>query len=222
MKALYKLGVAVCALAIFPVTIFAPFFKLIITTNLASFLSQENQILVDDSYSLRQLYRLYMQNRQMLRDSGFSLASLPENVVSALKIPAIVFLTLFLLSLICALLLFFVGIFSKQRRGPVIISIIGAASVFGMNIAFNSFAKPLIKGTVSVKEIFGEELISKMSGGMSSIGEAIQSIFGNSNQLIDIRLFSLSSAYVFMILLFIAVLLITVFYTFANWDKQNS
>ncbi|MBQ6018548.1 MAG: hypothetical protein IJL26_00075 [Clostridia bacterium] len=221
MKALYKIGVAVCALAIFPVTVFAPFFKLIITTDIASFLSKESQIIVDDSYSLRQLYDLYLQNRETLSTSGFSLSALPENVVSALRIPAIVFLALFALTIICAVLLLFIGLFSKQRRGPVIVSVIGAASALGMNIAFDNFAKPLIKGTVTVKDIFGEEMISKISGGMSTLGEAIQSIFGNSNQLIDIRLFSLSAAYVFIILLFVAVLLITVFYTFAIWDKQN-
>ena len=221
MKALYKIGVAVCALAIFPVTIFAPFFKLIITTDIASFLSKESQIIVDDSYSLRQLYDLYLQNRETLSSSGFSLSALPENVVSALRIPAIVFLALFALTIICAVLLLFIGLFSKQRRGPVIVSVIGAASALGMNIAFDNFAKPLIKGTVTVKDIFGEEMISKISGGMSTLGEAIQSIFGNSNQLIDIRLFSLSAAYVFIILLFVAVLLITVFYTFALWDKHN-
>lgn len=221
MKALYKICVALCALAIFPTVIFAPFFKLIITTDIASFLSKESQILVDDSYSLRQLYDLIVQNKQMMSESGFSLSTLPENVVSALKVPAIVFLALFTLTLICAVLLFFVGLISKHRRGPVIFSVIGAASALGMNIAFDNFAKPLIKGTVTVKEIFGEEFISKISGGMSTLGEAIQSIFGNSNQLIDIRLLSLSAAYVFVILLFVAVLLITVFYTFAIWDKQN-
>lgn len=221
MKALYKICVALCALAIFPTVIFAPFFKLIITTDIASFLSKESQILVDDSYSLRQLYDLIVQNKQMMSESGFSLSALPENVVSALKVPAIVFLALFALTLICAVLLFFVGLISKHRRGPVILSVIGAASALGMNIAFDNFAKPLIKGTVTVKEIFGEEFISKISGGMSTLGEAIQSIFGNSNQLIDIRLLSLSAAYVFVILLFVAVLLITVFYTFAIWDKQN-
>lgn len=221
MKALYKICVALCALAIFPTVIFAPFFKLIITTDIASFLSKESQILVDDSYSLRQLYDLIVQNKQMMSESGFSLSTLPENVVSALKVPAIVFLALFALTLICAVLLFFVGLISKHRRGPVILSVIGAASALGMNIAFDNFAKPLIKGTVTVKEIFGEEFISKISGGMSTLGEAIQSIFGNSNQLIDIRLLSMSAAYVFVILLFVAVLLITVFYTFAIWDKQN-
>lgn len=221
MKALYKISVALCALAIFPVAIFAPFFKLIITTDIASFLSKESQIIVDDSYSLRQLYDLFMQNKETLSSSGFSLASLPENVVNALRVPAIAFLSLFAIAILCAVLLFFVGLISKHRRGPVVISVIGAASVFGMNIAFNSFAKPLVKGTITVKDIFGEELISKISGGMSKLGEAIQSIFGNTSRLIDIRLFSLSAAYVFMILLFVAVLLITVFYTFAIWDRQN-
>ena len=221
MKALYKIGVALCALGVFPVVLFSPFFKLIVTTDIASFLTKESQIIVDDSYSLRQLYDLYLENKDELAASGFSLSSLPENVVDALKVPAIAFLTLFAVALLCAVLLFFFGIFSKHRRGPVVIAILGAASVFGMNIAFNNFASPLIKGTITVKDILGEKLISKMSGGMSVLGEAIQSIFGNSNQLIDIRLLSLSSAYVFMILLFVAVLLITVFYSFAAWDKQN-
>ena len=220
MKIAYKIGTALLALAIFPVMIFAPFVKLIVTTDIASFLSSETQVLIDESYSLKSLYELYAANKDMLADSGFSLSSIPENVVHALRIPAIAFLVLFALAILCAVLIVFFGLFAKNKRVPVVLAILGAASCFGMNIAFNNFAKPLINGTITITDILGQEFVSKISGGMATLGEALMSLFGAGSQLLNVKLFCLGGAYVFMILLFVAVILWAVAYTFMEWDKQ--
>lgn len=220
MKALYKTGTALLALAVFPVLIFTPFIKIIIVSDITSFFSSTPKILVDDSYSLKELYELYTANKETISSSGFSLSSLPENVVSALKTPAVLFLIFFAIAILCAVLVFFVGLISKNRRWPMIISAVGAGSSFGMNLAFNNISKPLVNGTISVTDFLGEDLLSKMSGGLSELGNALMSLFGSGKELIDIRLFNLSSAYLFMLLLFLAIILWSVAFTLAEWDKK--
>ena len=127
---------------------------------------------------------------------------------------------LLVLALLCAVLLVFFGLFAKKMRGPVVLAILGAASAYGMNIAFNSLAKPLLKGTVSVTDILGQELITGLTGGVSVLGDILSAFTGGTSQLVNIKLFALGGAYVFMILLFVAVIVWTIFYAFADWDKQ--
>lgn len=221
MKAVYKIGAVLLLLAILPVLIFLPFVKIIVVSDVASLFGSTPSILLDESYSLKELYELYENNKEAIASSGFSLSSLPENFISALKVPGITFLVLFALALLCMVLALFFVLFSKNKRGAMVLSALGAASAFGMNTAFNNIAKPLINGAISVTDLLGEEFLSKISGGMSALGSALMSILGGgSKQLIDIRLLNLSSAYLFMLLLFLGVILWSVAFTLMEWDKK--
>ncbi len=219
MKAFYKIGTALLALAIFPVLIFAPFVKIIVVSDVASFFSSTPTVLLDDSYSLLDLYKLYTENQSVFDQMNFSFDSLPDTLMDAVRIPTIVFLCLFALLLLCAVLVVFFGLFSKNRRGAMVISALGAASAFGMNMSFNAIAKPLLNGSVSVTDLLGEELMSQLSGGMSALGEALTSLFGGG-ELVEIRLLALSGAYLFALLLFAAVIIWSVAFTLMEWDKR--
>lgn len=219
MKAFYKIGTALLALAIFPVLIFAPFVKIIVVSDVASFFSSTPTVLLDKSYSLLDLYKLYAENKSVLQQADFSFASLPDTLMDAVRVPTIVFLSLFALLLICAVLVIFFGLFSKNRRGAMVLSAIGAASAFGMNMSFNDIAKPLLNGSVSITDLLGEKLTEQLSGGMSALGDALMSLFGGG-ELVEIRLLALSGAYLFALMLFAAVILWSVAFTLMEWDKR--
>ena len=219
MKAFYKIGTALLALAIFPVLIFAPFVKIIVVSDVASFFSSTPTVLLDKSYSLLDLYKLYTENKSVLQQADFSFASLPDTLMDAVRVPTIVFLSLFALLLICAVLVIFFGQFSKNRRGAMVLSAIGAASAFGMNMSFNDIAKPLLNGSVSITDLLGEKLTEQLSGGMSALGDALMSLFGGG-ELVEIRLLALSGAYLFALMLFAAVILWSVAFTLMEWDKR--
>ncbi len=219
MKAFYKIGTALLALAIFPVLIFAPFVKIIVVSDVASFFSSTPTVLLDKSYSLLDLYKLYTENKSVLQQADFSFASLPDTLMDAVRVPTIVFLSLFALLLICAVLVIFFGLFSKNRRGAMVLSAIGAASAFGMNMSFNDIAKPLLNGSVSITDLLGEKLTEQLSGGMSALGDALMSLFGGG-ELVEIRLLALSGAYLFALMLFAAVILWSVAFTLMEWDKR--
>lgn len=220
MKAVYKIGTALLALAIFPVLILLPFIKIIVVSDVASFFSSSPMILLDDSYSLKELYELYVKHKDSFASSGFTLDSLPETVVDALKVPAITFLVFFALAVICAVAVFFVGLIAKNKRWAMIISALGAGSSFGMNLAFNNISKPLVNGSISVMDLLGSDLSATLSNGLSEVSNALMSLFGSGSELIDIRLFSLSSAYLFMLLLFLAIIMWSVGFTLAEWDNK--
>ncbi len=219
MKAFYKIGTVLLALAIFPVLIFAPFVKIIVVSDIASFFSSTPSVLLDDSYSLKDLYDLYIANRDTLSSLNLSADSLPETVVEAVRVPGIVFLVLFAVAIVCAVLVIFFGLFSKNKRGAMVLSAIGAACSFGMNMSFNNIAKPLVNGSISITDLLGEDLLNQLSGGLASLGESLMSLFG-SGELVEIRLLSLSSAYLFMLLLFVGVIVWSVVFTLVEWDKK--
>ena len=219
MKAFYKIGTVLLALAIFPVLIFAPFVKIIVVSDIASFFSSTPSVLLDESYSLKDLYDLYIANRDTLSSLNLSADSLPETVVEAVRVPGIVFLVLFAVAIVCAVLVIFFGLFSKNKRGARVLSAIGAACSFGMNMSFNNIAKPLVNGSISITDLLGEDLLNQLSGGLASLGESLMSLFG-SGELVEIRLLSLSSAYLFMLLLFVGVIVWSVVFTLVEWDKK--
>lgn len=220
MKAVYKIGAVLLLLAIFPVLILTPFVKIIVVSDVTSLFSSTPTVLLDKSYSLRELYELYASNKEAIASSGLSLSSIPQNIVDALKVPGVTFLCLFAVAILCAVLAIFFSVFSKNKRGTMVLAALGAASAFGMNTAFNNVAKPLVNGSISVMDLLGEEFLTKLTGGLSSIGDALLSLIGSSTkQMIDIRLLNLSSAYLFMLLLFLGVILWSVAFTLLEWDK---
>ena len=218
MKILYKLSTAILALAIFPAVIFLPFFKLVVTSSVLSlFSSSSGETLINDTYSLKNLYDLWQPYKGNME--GISINSIPESIRSALGLPATFFIGFFILALLCALVIAFFGLFTKQKKAVVAFSGLGLAFTLGMNISFENLARPLVSGTISVTELLGDNLISALIGQEGILSSIITALTGSSaNSLIDIRLLNLSATYIVMLLIFVAILVITVSSVLVEWD----
>lgn len=216
MKILYKLVTALLALAIFPILIFAPFFKLIVTSSmLAIFGSSGSEVLINDSYSLKKIYELLLPLKDKVADLSFS--SLPEAVKDAIGVPALLFVIFLALALVCAIITLIFAVFTKKRPMVIVFAGLGAAGTLGMNIAFSNLAKPLVNGSLTIVDLLGEDIFSSIASEFSIVGSIVSSLFDPS-KLIDIRLLNLSGAYVLMLLAFVAIIIWTISNILIEWE----
>ena len=216
MKILYKLSTAILSLCIFPIVIFLPFFKLVVTSDVLSlFSSSSGDVLINDSYSLKNIYELILPYTE---DSSvsFSIANIPQSVRDALAIPVTFFLAFFILAILSALVIFIFGLFTKKKKIVGVFSCMGIGFTLGMNIAFENFSKPLVSGTISIVELLGEETFNAILTKQSALAGILTSLV-NTSSLIDIRLLNLSTCYIVMLLLFVALLVITISSVLVDW-----
>jgi hypothetical protein len=216
MKVFYKVLTGLLALSIFPAVIFFPFFKIIVTSTVLSFFtSSTGEPIINGAYSLKDIYDLILPYKDTV--SSFSLSSIPENVRDALGVPAAFFIGFFILALLSAIIVFILSVFTKKKTAVMAFSGLGIAFTLGMNIAFESFAKPLINGKISIVELLGETVIGTLTGSAGSLGSLFSSLLGSS-ALIDLRLFNLSAAYIAMLLIFGTILVFTIVSVVTDWE----
>lgn len=169
MKYVYKTVAAVGALAIVPMMLFlkllyykfssvalevlAFIFKLSSNSELQDALTQTNgqtANAIGDSMSVYDIFNTVSSLKGFL--SQFSSDS---SAFDAIKTPAIVLAVVFVLILICAVVTAFFAIFFKDNRKTVYSSIVGIGLCLMFQAAFESFAAPILDGTVGISTLIG-------------------------------------------------------------------
>ncbi|MDR1630028.1 MAG: hypothetical protein LBS36_07440 [Oscillospiraceae bacterium] len=219
MKVLYKVVAIVLALAVIPVALFVPFVKLVVTSKAASIFSG-SEVLLDKAYSLSGLYESFLkgtEGKEPLDLKAF-IAGIPESAKDALGANFIAFLAFFILALLAVIAIVVLVLVCKKKKAILIVTGLGLLFTIGMNIMFNRFAAPLVSGIVPVTDLLSTEVLSQfVGGGLAAIGGLLGSLLGGT-KLVEIRLLSLSSAYIFMLILYIASLVWTLAHTLIDWE----
>ena len=225
MKALYKVVSAVLPLLLFPVLLFTPFLKIIVSVG------SSTDTVVNGTYSVKQLYDLVMPLKDSIQKTGWSFASIPDSVKDAIGAPAVLFVLFLALAIVMALLLFVFGLFTKKKKLCLLFAALGLAFTVGMNISFDALAKPLVSGVVSVTDLFGKDFISVITGlvggGSVDLGSVLgsgtgllsifSSLLGGGSTLINIRLLSLSVTYILMLLIYIVLTVWNIAHLLIEW-----
>lgn len=159
MKYLYRIVNALLAAAVFPATLFLEFIFIKIATTLADAGLKE-------SMSLWEIIEILTGKEKFM---GFDLSlkggsfTWPK-ALDPVKAELIAVVVFFALALVCALFIIFWSIFSNNRIGIIVASVIGSASVITMTACFNSVAKLFVTGEINLVELFSENLLSSLIG----------------------------------------------------------
>lgn len=219
MKVLYKVVAIVLALAVIPVALFVPFVKVVVTSSAASLFSG-SEVLLDEAYSLSGLYDSFLKGTEEKKpiDLKAFVEGIPDTAKDALGANFIAFLVFFLLAVLAVIALVVLILVCKRRRAVLIVTGLGLLFTILMNVMFNRFAAPLISGTVPVTDLLSTDILSQfVGGGLAALGGLFSSLLGGS-KLVEVRLLSLSSAYIFMLILYIASFVWTLAHSLVDWE----
>ena len=111
----------------------------------------------------------------------------------------------FALTLLIAVIIFFVSAFSNSNKIPLILGVVGIAGCAGMAIAFRAITAPIIDGSFQLSASVLNVLLSGMFGGsdiMSAIGSLIGSV---ADSIVKFTVINLSTAWVTMIICFLLI-----------------
>ncbi|MBQ9880439.1 MAG: hypothetical protein IJM45_08425 [Clostridia bacterium] len=220
MKAVYKLVTLVLTVAFFPAVVFAPFFKLLVTSNLLSlFTSSSDDVMINASYSIKDIAGLLEPYSEQLK--SFSFTDIPEAIRDAIGLPFALFLGFFILAVLTDVLLLILGVFTRKRRAAFIFALLGVVFTVGMNISFGYVSKPLVNGSISISELLGPTILSGIGEVQSGLSSLVTSLMGSGSQLIVIKLLNLSTAYILMLLVFIAEAVWTISHIIADPDPEK-
>ena len=220
MKALYKTVTLILTAAFFPAVIFAPFFKLLVTSNLLSlFTSSSDDVMINASYSLKDIAGLLEPYSQQLK--SFSFTDIPQGIRDAVGLPFALFLGFFILAVLTDALLLILGVFTRKRRAVFIFALLGVVFTVGMNISFGYVSKPLVNGSISIADLFGPTILNNIGSVQSGLSTLITSLMGSGSQLIVIKLLNLSTAYVLMLLVFIITAVWSVSHLIVDPDPEK-
>ena len=113
----------------------------------------------------------------------------------------------FALTLLIAVIIFFVSAFSNSNKIPLILGVVGIAGCAGMAIAFRAITAPIIDGSFQLSANVLNTLLSGMFGG-SDIVSVIGSLVGSlADSLIKFTVINLSTAWVTMIVCFVIIII---------------
>ncbi len=207
MKYLYKIIGALLSLAVIPIFIFAPFFKIIASSSIMQMFNNSSSVLVDKAYSFYGLYTEFIQGKT---SSGIDIKALinaiPAEVKEQLAPPFITFLAMFALVIIVSLVLFFVFIFTKMNSKTIFFTTaLGLLAVIIMNVSFNKFSYPLTTGLIPLTSILTSDIIKMFtSNPLLSLGSGLLGAFSKLNDnIITLNHLSLSTAYILLLLSYI-------------------
>ena len=224
MKIAYKITNSLVTLAIIPILIFLPMFRFVSVVSIAStniltsliggivdinpIIKQATGINIEklpEFYSVKQAYDLFFGEKANGAFADFNTSVIPDNVKAFFTAA----FALFVFALLCALLVFVLGIFTKKQTIPAVFSALGFVSTFVANKCFTYIADQMVSGKISVVNILnGVKALENYESALKYID-------------FDIRIFELSSAYTMMLMLFGALFLISIGFMVAE-STQNS
>ncbi len=198
MKIVDRIVTALLAFAVIPVAIFTPLLHWIyrITAwslvNGITSLFGDNTIssandtgLTQDDMSLYSLYDLIkgfgVDMKELFQNAGE-----PHITVEPYLVYVKVAVAFFVLALVIALAIGIVSIFSNAKKTQMGMSLAGIASLIGMNVSFSKFAEALVEGKFTVGALLDIDFLSYIT---------------------KVEVLNFSSAWVFMIMLFVAIIL---------------
>ena len=181
MKTVHRILTPVLSVLIFPVAIFLPLIRMVISSGLAS---GENKTNLLDNFgigefiSLKDIYTLF------IADSDSTSTSLIKSLWSALAEDkkqaildsmalnwGIVFLVLLAAVLLVALAAAIVSAATKKPGISILLSGFGVICTLLMNTAFDAFAKPFVIGAVNLNTLLGtsNQLLGALLGNVASV-----------------------------------------------------
>lgn len=233
MKALYKTVTPILAVLIFPVMIFMPFFRLITASDTVNKLLAEYGL--GEQITLLDLYHAITSINSKAAADGkelnFSISVLPEEVRGYLT----AFLVFAVIAVLCAVLAIIFSLATKKKLAVSGISAFGVISSMLMNFFFNKAARGFITGEINVIDIYtavtGDDSVSTLTGIVGNIlgavsnesgalGSILNSFLGDYSG-VDIRILELSSAYIFMLLIFGAITLFSLIMYFVQKESEK-
>ncbi len=207
MKIVDRIVSALLSFAVIPVAIFTPLFHWIyqimgydiVNSLLGGNLTDAADTgMTEDYYSL---YALYNQLKSFgvdfkeLFSGDTEMSSAAEPIIPYLKTAAV----FFVVTLVIALAACIVSIVSNAKKTQMVLGACGIASLIGMMVSFNNFASPIVAGNVTLGSLFNIPAISFIT---------------------KVYALNLSSAWVFMVILFASLILWSLSYILTG-DKEN-
>lgn len=182
MKLLHRILTPIFTVLIFPVSIFLPMFRMVISSGFSTGTTKTNLL---DNFGLSEFISLKDIYVNFMTDSENGSMNLFKNIWSVLKedkkqemlesIPdlhwGVIFLVFFAIVLVVALVLIFVSALTKKPATSLILSVVGAVSAFAMNASFDAFAKPFVNGGFNLNTLLGtsNQLLSAILGNVATI-----------------------------------------------------
>lgn len=166
MKALYRIVNALLAAAIFPAAIFLDLIFFRASTSIADAGLQEGisiKFIIDVITGKETFF-----HDMLIDKAGLSSLSWPQEL-DPVKGQIIATLVFFALALVAALFIVIWSICSNKRLPVIIASAAGLISTIVMIICFNSFAAPIVDGTINVIKIFSSNWLIGLLGNMVSV-----------------------------------------------------
>lgn len=208
MKIVDRIVSALLSLAVIPVAIFVPMLHWIyqimgydiVNSLLGGKLTDAADTgITEDNYSL---YALYNQLKNFGVDFKELLTGKAEiNDSAATLIPYIKMTAIFLIiTLLIALAAGIVSAVSNAKKTQMILGACGIGSLIGMMVSFNKFASPIVSGNITLGSLFDMPIISFIT---------------------KVHALNLSTAWVFMVMLFAALILWSLSYVLTG-DKENT
>jgi len=208
MKIVDRIVSALLSLAVIPVAIFVPMLHWvyqimgydIVNSLLGGNLTEAGDTgITEDNYSL---YALYNQLKNFGVDFKGMLSGNTEiNAAAEPIIPYIKMTAVFLIvALLIALVTGIVSAVSNAKKTQMILSACGIGSLIGMMISFNKFASPIVSGNITLGSLLDIPFVSFIT---------------------KMHALNLSTAWVFMVMLFAALILWSLSYILTG-DKENT
>lgn len=208
MKIVDRVVSALLSLAVIPVAIFVPMLHWvyqimgydIVNSLLGGNLTEAGDTgMTEDNYSL---YALYNQLKSFGIDFKEMLSGNTEiNPAAEPIIPYIKMTVVFLIvTLLIALVTGIVSAVSNAKKTQMILGACGIGSLIGMMVSFNKFASPIVSGNITLGSLFDIPVISFIT---------------------RMHALNLSTAWVFMVMLFAALILWNLSYILTG-DKENT
>jgi len=221
MKVLYKTVTPILAVLIFPAMLFMPFFRLITASDTVNKMLAEYGL--GEQITLFDLFHAVSNIKDKAAADGktlnFSMSVLPEEARGYLT----AFIAFAAAAVVCALLIIILSLATKKKIPVFSAAVLGIFSTVMMNFFFDKAAHGFITGEINVIDIYtavtGDESVSTLTGLVGNILGAVNSESGALGSIlnsflgdysgVDIRILELSSAYIFMLLIFIAAAVFT-------------
>lgn len=219
MKYLYKIIVALFVLAMIPTLLFLPVMEIATTSDiLDSYLDEyglgTDPTLMDVFTAVENLIATMEES-----DTEYNLSW--DVVPEIMRAPLIAFIIFLALTVLLAILTLIMGLFTKKYTLTGCFAAGGLLSAVITNYCFDKTVIGLIDGRIDLLSLYTSitgdssiesmySLIESISSYSSTIGSVISSLVGDYD--LDIRILELSTAHSIILVLFGAVVLVTILY----------
>ncbi len=183
---------ALLAAAVPVVSYFMNLIYYVVESSVFKLLSQLQGNTEDDGSTYGYISFHYLFSEIIPKDTGKSgdaLATIWENT-QVIHVPMIITAVFFALIILTAVVILFVSIFSNSKKAPLFLALFGFACTIGMFIAFRRVSIPITDGTISLTSFFESELAKLILPYVAKIS-----------------ILNLSSAWVMMMIIYIAIAL---------------